>query len=50
MNVVAIGGFDKIENPILLRVTQKTGLPLDGVRINYNVPTIQGFLLLRAQT
>ena len=48
MSVVAIGGFDKIENPILLKLTPKTGLPLDGVRINYNVPTIQGFLALES--
>ncbi len=47
MEVVQVG-FERQEKPVILRIIQKIGYPLDGVRINYDVPTIQGFLAIES--
>ena len=37
------------EKPILLRIIRKVGYPIDGARINYDVPQIYGFLAIDSQ-
>ena len=49
MEVVQIGGYEKPENPIILRIVQKVGFPIDGARVNYEAPTIAGFLAIESQ-
>lgn len=49
MEVVQVGGCEKPENPILLRIVQKVGFPIDGARVNYEAPTIAGFLAIESQ-
>ena len=49
MKVVQVGGYEKPENPILLRIVQKVGFPIDGARVNYEAPTIAGFLAIESQ-
>ncbi len=45
MGIVQI---DFPENPVLLRIVQKVGLPIDGARIDYNAPVISGFLAIES--
>lgn len=47
MNIVQ--AYIEKENPILLRIVQKTGLPIDIARIDYNAPVIPGFLAIESQ-
>jgi len=47
VDVVQVG-FESQEKPILLRIVPKVGYPIDGVRINYDVPAIHGFLAIES--
>ena len=37
------------DRPILLKIIQKTGYPIDGARIQWQAPQIDGFLAIESQ-
>ena len=37
-----------MDKPILLRIVQKTGYPIDGARVQWQAPTIDGFLAIES--
>lgn len=37
-----------MEKPILLNIIQKTGLRIDGARVQWQAPTIDGFLAIES--
>lgn len=37
------------DKPIILRLTLKCGLPIDGARVQYEAPEIPGFLPIESQ-
>jgi len=38
-----------MDKPILLKIIQKTGYPIDGARLQYEAPQIDGFLAIESQ-
>lgn len=37
-----------MDKPIILRIVQKTGYPIDGARIQWQAPQIDGFLAIES--
>lgn len=37
-----------MEKPVLLRIVQKTGYPIDGARVQWQAPQIDGFLAIES--
>lgn len=48
-NIRKRGKSATMEKPILLRIVQKVGFPIDGARINWQAPEIAGFLPIESQ-
>lgn len=38
-----------MNKPIILRIVQKTGYPIDGARVQWQAPPIDGFLAIESQ-